>query len=130
MTYRTWFALWMDMEQISIQMFARMSCYSDMSVKRWRGGSVMGRHAAQLIRARWPEAPLDRRGGRIPLISEFLPICARTPKLYKFMFKKLGMVSESTPVWSVALEKARGIKVGSKAEQVAVPSGEVDPDGV
>jgi hypothetical protein len=127
--YKTWLALWIDMKGWSVDTFARILCYSHVSVQKWRKGRI-GPHAAQLIRARWPDAPVHRLGGHVPRINEPLPINARTPDLYRFMFKKMGLIGEKA-ICPVTLERARGIYVGkSKPKEIPMTGGEVDPDGV
>lgn len=127
--YKTWLSLWLDARQVTAEGFARAVCYSLMSVHRWRRGGPMGEHAAQLIRARWEDAPINRRGGRVIPISAPLPINARTPLLYRFLMKKAGIIGEAK-IAPIALAQARGLGFGSKAKEVPIPGGEVDPNGV
>lgn len=130
-TYITWLSLWMDMRRFSVDNFSRMLCYSEMAVYNWRAGKVMGRHAAQLIRARWPDAPIHLRGGHVSKIHEPLPTSARTPEMYRFLFRKMKYIDPATVVWSVALERARGIVLGeSKPKEIPVPGSQVNPDGI
>lgn len=128
--YATWLALWMDMNHFSINGFARLLCYSDMAIKNWRMGRSISHHAALLIRSRWPDAPVPMRGGLVPKINNSLPVYARTPRLYKFLLKKMGMIRETIIPWPVAVEKARGIIIESQPKQIPMSSGEVNPDGV
>lgn len=127
--FKTWLGLWMDMKGFTIEAMARMMYFGEMSIKRWRAGNAIGRHAAQLMRSRWPDAPVALRGGHVPRLDEPLPINARTPDLYRYLFKKMGVIGEKE-IAPIALERARGIVFGLKPEKVSIPSGEVNPEGV
>lgn len=112
-SYKTWFGLWMDMRCFSIDGFGRAVLYSAMAIKRWRAGGAMGRHAAQLIRARYPEAPILLLGGRVPSLKDTLPINARTPEIYRFLMRKMNVIDEGK-VASKTLDQARGITMSLK----------------
>lgn len=110
---RTWFTLWMETCRFTSHGLARRLCYGRNSIMRWRRGESIGPHAAMLLRSRWPDCPVHLRGGKVPMLNETLPVNARTPRIYKRLFKKMGMTQEKTTSGPVALERARGIVVGT-----------------
>ena len=108
--YHTWFALWMDVRGLTIHRLMNLLQVAPSSIVKWRKGRPMRRHMATLIRALYPEAPINRGGGPVPRLQDRLPIHARTPQLYRFLMKRLGFIQKTeTPeqIWPVALEEAR-----------------------
>ena len=109
--YKTWFAVWMSMKQITIDEFAKICLVSTPSVERWRAGRVMSPHMAKLIKAWFPDAPIHAYGGPVVLLKEPLPMCSRSAEMYKFIFRLGGMIDDLAH--PAALAKARGL--GPKA---------------
>ena len=104
---RTWLGVWLAMKNISIVDFARVTMTAAASVHTWARGGNMSRRQARLIRAFYPDCPIHRLGGPVYLVTDKLPMNARSWQFYRFIFNIAGIIKE--PIHADALAQARGM---------------------
>lgn len=95
--YRTWLSVWMDMKRLSVPEFARIVMIHPSTAKNWRRGSSMRPHYSKCVKAWFPDAPIDARGGCPVSINQELPCCSRSREMYKFIHKVRDLLAGADP---------------------------------
>lgn len=130
-THRTWLSVWMEWKKLSNREFAKILMVAETSIENWRSGKPLSMHNARLIKAFFPDCPVNVYDRIPPRIQDKLPICSRNPKLYRYIFGIVGLLDGTAHAGAIA--RARGISATpelSEPSEGPVLPGEPNSSGV